>query len=95
MYTNYTEVHSHREKRGYAVSYVQELFRQLTTMQWSDYLDIAIVAYLLYRLFLMVRTTGTMRVAATVVAIIIVASLTKVMKLHTLSFILDQFMQIG
>jgi len=77
------------------VSYVQELFRQLTTMQWSDYLDIAIVAYLLYRLFLMVRTTGTMRVAATVVAIIIVASLTKVMKLHTLSFILDQFMQIG
>ena len=77
------------------MSYIQDIFRQVTTMHWSDYLDIIIVAYLLYRVFLLVRNTGTMRVAAAVVTIIIVASLTKVMKLHTLSFILDQFMQIG
>ena len=77
------------------MSYAEELFKQLTTLQWSDYLDIIIVACLLYRLFLMVRTTGTMRVAVVVVAIIVVSSLTEVLKLHTLSFILNQFMQIG
>jgi len=77
------------------VEFVQELFRQVTTMQWSDYLDIIIVAYLLYRLFSLVRTTGTMRVAVTVVAIIIFASLTEVLKLHALNFIFDQFIQVG
>jgi len=77
------------------VEHIQELFRQVMTMQWSDYLDIIIVAFLLYRLFLMVRTTGTMRVAATVVAIIIFASLTELLKLHALNFIFDQFIQVG
>ena len=77
------------------MNYMDELMRQVTTMKWSDYLDIIIVAYLLYRVFLLVRNTGTMRVAIAVVSIIVVASLTEVMKLHTLSFILSQFMQIG
>ena len=36
-----------------------------------------------------------MRVAAALVAIIIFASLTKVLKLHTLNFIFDQFIQVG
>ena len=77
------------------MSYMEELMGQITTMRWSDYLDIIIVAYLLYRVFLLVRNTGTMRVTVAVVLIIVIASLTEVMKLHTLSFILSQFMQIG
>jgi len=36
-----------------------------------------------------------MRVAATVVAIIIFASLTELLKLHALNFIFDQFIQVG
>ena len=77
------------------MEYIQEFFQQLSTMQWSDYLDIIIVAYLLYKVFSLVRSTGTMRVAAALVAIIIFTSLTKVLKLHALNFIFDQFMQVG
>ncbi len=74
---------------------VAEFFQQLVNMHWSDYLDIIIVAYLLYRLIPLFKNTGTMRVAATIVSIIIIAWLTKELKLHTLSFIMDQFLQVG
>jgi len=74
---------------------IQELLQQLTRMTWSDYLDIIIVAYLLYRILPLIRTTGTARVAKAVVAIIVVAWITDEWKLHTISFILEQFLQIG
>lgn len=74
---------------------VQEFFRQLANMHWSDYLDIIIVAYLLYRLFPLIRSTSTMRVFKTVVAVLVVSWLTEIMELHTLNYILSQFIQVG
>jgi diadenylate cyclase len=73
----------------------QEFVQQVARMNWSDYLDIMIVAYLLYRILPLIRTTGTARVAKAVVGIIIVAALTEALNLYTLSFILNQFLQIG
>lgn len=74
---------------------VQELFQQLTKMRWSDYLDIVIVAYLLYKLFPLIRTTGTSRVAKAIIGILIVAWLADALNLYAFSFILEQFLQIG
>ena len=74
---------------------VEEFFQQLASMRFTDYLDIIIVAYLLYRLIPLLKNTGTMRVAGTIVTIVIVAWLTKGLDLYTLSFILDQFLQVG
>lgn len=73
----------------------QSFVQQIARMQWSDYLDILIVAYLLYRFLPLIRTTGTARIAKAVVVIVVIAWLTGVMQLHTLSFILNQFLQIG
>ena len=74
---------------------IEALFQQLARMQWSDYLDIAIVAYLLYRLFPLVNTTGTSRIAKAVVAIIVVAWLADLLNLYAFGFIMEQFLQIG
>jgi len=74
---------------------VADFFQQLANMHWSDYLDIIIVAYLLYRLFPLIRSTSTMRVFKTVAALLIISWLTGVLKLYTLNYILSQFMQIG
>ena len=74
---------------------IKEFFGLIAGMRWTDYLDIIIVAFLLYRLLPLIRTTGTMRVALTVVAIIVIAWLTDVLHLYSLSFILNQFLQIG
>ena len=74
---------------------IKEFFSLIAGMRWSDYLDIIIVAFLLYRLLPLIRTTGTMRVALTVAAIIVIAWLTDVLHLYSLSFIFNQFLQIG
>ena len=74
---------------------LQEILQLITRMQWSDYLDIIIVAYLLYKVLPLIRTTGTARVAKAIVAIIVIAGLTDILNLYTLNFILNQFLQVG
>ena len=67
----------------------------LARMQWSDYLDIVVVAFLIYKLLPLIRTPRTMRIARAVVAVLIIAWLTNEMHLYTVSFILNQFLTVG
>jgi len=77
------------------MNYIQDILQQLSMMKWTDYLDILIVAFLLYKLIPMFRSTNALRVARTIIAIIVVAWLTEVLELYTLSFIFNQFLQVG
>lgn len=74
---------------------LQDMLQQLTRMRWSDFVDIAIVAFLLYKLFPLIRGSNMLRIARTIIAIIIIAWLTEVLELYTLNFILSQFLQVG
>lgn len=74
---------------------VQEFAMRLQGMVWSDYLDIIVVAFLIYKLLPLLRSSGTGKIARVVVAVVVISWLTEVAKLHTLSFILSQFLQIG
>ena len=74
---------------------LQTLMQQLAGMQISDFLDIAVVAILIYKLLPLIRTPNTMRIARAVAALLVIAWLTGVAKLHTLNFILNQFLSIG
>lgn len=74
---------------------IQGLFQQLTRMQWSDYLDILLVAFLCYKLLPIIRSTGAMRVAKVVVALVVIDWLTEILKLHALNFLLDQLLAVG
>lgn len=77
------------------MEYLSSIWQQILGMQWSDYLDIIIVAFLIYKLLPLLRSTGAARIAGVVFAILIIAWLTQVMKLHTLSFIINQFLAVG
>ncbi|MGN0997935.1 MAG: diadenylate cyclase CdaA [Faecousia sp.] len=81
--------------RDWIMNAVQEILQLIAGMQWSDYLDIFIVAFLLYKIFPMIRSTGSSRIARVVVVVIVVAWLTGILKLYTMSFVFDQFLQIG
>ena len=74
---------------------IGEFFQQIARMQWSDYLDIAVVAYLLYRLFPLVRTTATSRVVRVVIGILVLAWIADLLNLYAISFIIQQFYQVG
>lgn len=68
---------------------------QIKGMRWSDYLDIILVAYLIYKLLPLFRSTGTVRIAWVVGVIIVMASLTDVLELHTLSYLFSQVLTVG
>ena len=74
---------------------VKGFFSLIAGMQLSDYLDIIIIAFLIYRLLPLIRSSGAMRIAITVGAIVVIAWLTGVLHLYSLSFILNQFLQVG
>ena len=74
---------------------LQEFVQQLAKMQWSDYLDIAVVAVLIYKVMPLIRTPNTMRIARAVAAVLIIAWLTEEMHLYTLNWILNQFLAVG
>ena len=82
---------------GYALlmESIQNLLQQVTNMRWSDYLDILLVAYLVYRLMTMIRSTSAMRIAKVIVSLLVISWVTELMDLYTLSFLLDQFMAVG
>ena len=74
---------------------IQKLMEQLPTMQWTDLIDIALVALLIYTILPLIKTPSTMRIARSVLAVVVIAWLTEVMHLYTISFILNQFLAVG
>ena len=77
------------------VESIQNFLQIVKGMQWSDYLDILVVAVLIYKLLPLLKTPSVMRIARTVIALVVIAWLTNIMKLHTLSWILNQFLAVG
>ena len=73
----------------------QNLIKQLQNMHWSDYLDIILVAYLLYLAMTMIRSTSAVRIAKVVIAVLVITWVTELLNLYTLTFILDQVVQVG
>lgn len=71
------------------------MWQQIQGMGWSDYLDIILVAFLIYKLIPLFRSTGTMRIAWVVGVIIVMASITDLLELHTLSYLFSQVLAVG
>lgn len=70
-------------------------FKQLTLIQWYDILDIIIVAYLIYRLIPLIRSSGTMRIFGMIGALLVLTWVTDLLNLHTLNFLLQQISTVG
>ena len=77
------------------MSGIQNFIQTVQRMQWSDYLDIFVVAFLIYNLLPYLRTPNVKKIVRTVGALILVAWMTDVMQLHTLNWLLSQLLTIG
>lgn len=71
------------------------IYQIIRNMQWSDYLDILLVAFLIYKLLPMLRSAHIMRLARTVVAVVLISWITDAMRLHTLNWIINQVLAVG
>ena len=74
---------------------IREIFQQFAKMGWSDYVDIALVAFLIYKVLPLIRTPSTKRIAGAVAGILVVVWIADIAELYTISWILNQFLSIG
>ena len=77
------------------MEFYDSLIHELTNMRWSDYVDILIVAFLIYKLLPLLRSAGTMKIVRAVIALFVVLGLTDVFDIYALNFILEQLMSVG
>ena len=77
------------------MEYLQTFIQTIQGFHFTDALDIAIVAFLIYKLLPLLRSTGTTKIASVVVTVIVIAWLTGVFRLHTLNWILTQLLAVG
>ena len=76
-------------------SFFQQLTGQLLGMQWSDLLDIVVVAFLIYRFLPLLRSTGTARIAKVVAVVVVIAWLTDALEMHAMNFLASQLLTVG
>ena len=75
---------------------LRNVLQQVTRMQWSDYLDIILVAFLIYIAIIpMFRSRSAKRILTVVVAVLVISGITEVLKLHTLNFLISQLLAVG
>ena len=74
---------------------LESIWQQILAMRWSDYLDILIVAFLIFKLLPLFRSTGTARIAWLAGIIVVVAWLTDALRMHALSYLLSEILTVG
>ncbi len=73
----------------------KDFLQLITRMKWSDFLDILLVAFLIYKLLPLLRSTGTARIARVVVAVLLLALISSWLNLHTTNFLMSQLLTVG
>lgn len=74
---------------------MESILTFLSTIGISDIIDITLVALALYKLMLLIRETRAEQLTKGIVALFVVAELSKWMNLYTMKWILDKAMTVG
>ncbi len=77
------------------MDFLELFWLQIQGMGWKDYLDILLVAFLIYKLIPLFRSTGMVRIAWIVGVIIALFWLTGALELHTLNYLISQVLTVG
>lgn len=77
------------------MDFYNTLVHELSNMSWSDYLDIILVAYLIYRLLPLLRSAGVMKIVRAIVIGFVVYWLTDLLNIYMFHFLLDQMISVG
>jgi diadenylate cyclase len=68
---------------------------QISSMELTDFLDIFVVALLLYKLLPLFRSTGSLRIARAIIVVFVVTWLTELLHMYTINFLLEQVLTVG
>ena len=76
-------------------NFFQEVFRNIPTVGIMDIIDILVVAFLIYEVMRLIRTTSAARVAKGIILLLLLTWFTGVMNMYSLNFILSNAISLG
>ncbi len=74
---------------------LREYANLIPTPGIMDIIDILVVAYLFYRIILLIRQTAAARIARSILLILLVTWLTDLLKMHALHYVLNFVLEVG
>ena len=77
------------------MSAIQDVWTQLISMTWSDYLDIIVVAFLIYKITPLLRSAGALRILKAVVMVLLISFVTDLLDMYALNFLVNQLLSVG
>ena len=76
-------------------SFFQEMFSSIPPLGVMDIADILVVAILIYKLMLIIRSTSAARVARSILLLLVATWLTDILHMYTLNWIMTRFIEVG
>lgn len=77
------------------INFFKEFAALVPTIQIMDIVDILVVAFVIYKIILMLQTTSSARIAKSIVIILLLTALTSVLHMYLMNYLLDKILEIG
>lgn len=88
-----------RNERSFVMEAIINFFREFAalvpTIRIMDIVDILVVAFVIYKIILMLQTTSSARIAKSIVIILLLTALTSVLHMYLMNYLLDKILEIG
>lgn len=77
------------------ISFFKEFASMLPTVKFMDIVDILLVAFVIYAIIMMIQNTGAVRIAKSVIIILVLSGLTQLLNMYLMNYLLDRVLEIG
>ena len=77
------------------ISFFKEFASMLPTIKFMDIVDILLVAFVIYTIIMMIQNTGAVRIAKSVIIILVLSGLTQLLNMYLMNYLLDKILEIG
>ena len=77
------------------ISFFKEFASMLPTVKFMDIVDILLVAFVIYTIIMMIQNTGAVRIAKSVIIILVLSGLTQLLNMYLMNYLLERVLEIG
>lgn len=75
--------------------FFKDVASMLPTIKLMDVIDILLVAFVIYTIMIMIQTTGAVRIAKSIIIILVLFLLTKILNMYLMNYLLSRILEIG
>ena len=74
---------------------INDLIQTVSSMKLTDFIDILLLAFLIYKVFPLMRSSGAARIAKAVIFLVVVSWITDWLDMYAIHFVTEKVMTVG